>query len=326
MCNNCFLKDCLEQIKNYNCIAITGMAKNTGKTSVLNAILADGSDKIRAITSIGYDGESSDQVTATEKPEIYVKKGTLIATADGLLPYCDFTKELLAYIGFNTPMGEAIIVRALSDGYAQIAGPSTRTQMEATVKQLKDFGAEQIFIDGALSRKSTAAIAFSDACILATGAAFSHNIEKIVEETVHFAKLLTLPFYSDFSKVNNSADALNEDETNKALDNLSETKVVFFKGAITSQLIKRILNLNLNFNGLNIIGEDGTRFLIEPQLLADLNRRGVRLFVRNPINLIGISVNPKAPSGLILDSNEICGSLIKELDMFVLDIKKGELV
>ena len=253
-----------------------------------------------------------------------IKKNTLIATADGLLNRCDFTKELLAYTGFNSPMGEVIIVKALSDGYAQIAGPSTRSQMEAVVKLLKNFGAEQILIDGALSRKSTAAVAFSDACILATGAAFSHNIEKIVEETVHFAKLLTLPFYSDFSKVNNSADALNEDETNKALDNLSENKVVFFKGAITSQLIKRILNLNLNFNGLNIIGEDGTRFLIEPQLLADLTRRGVRLFVQNPINLIGITVNPKAPSGLILDSNEICDLLRKDLDMFVLDINRDK--
>ncbi len=319
------LENFIKKVNQFSCIAITGMAKNTGKTSVLNRILSEETSKIRAITSIGYDGESSDLVTGTEKPEIYIKKNTLIATADGLLNRCDFTKELLAYTGFKSPMGEVIIVKALSDGYAQIAGPSTRSQMEAVVKLLKNFGAEQILIDGALSRKSTAAVAFSDACILATGAAFSHNIDKIVDETVHFAKLLTLPEYPNISNVELIVDTLNEDETNKALDNLSENKVVFFKGAITSQLIKRILNLNLNFNGLNIIGEDGTRFLIEPQLLADLTRRGVRLFVQNPINLIGITVNPKAPSGLILDSNEICGLLRKDLDMFVLDMKKGEL-
>ena len=157
------LENFIKKVNQFSCIAITGMAKNTGKTSVLNRILSEETSKIRAITSIGYDGESSDQVTGTEKPEIYVRKGSLIATADGLLPFCDFTKELLSYTGFNTPMGEAIIVRALSDGYAQIAGPSTRSQMEDTVRQLKDLGAEQIFIDGALSRKSTAAIAFSDA-------------------------------------------------------------------------------------------------------------------------------------------------------------------
>lgn len=319
------LKNFLEKVNQYNCIAITGMAKNTGKTTVLNRILSEETNKIRAVTSIGYDGESSDQVTGTEKPEIYVKKNTLIATADGLLNRCDFTKELLAYTGFNSPMGEVIIVKALSDGYAQIAGPSTRSQMEETVKQLKNFGAEQILIDGALSRKSTAAVAFSDACILATGAAFFHNIDLIVEETAHFAKLLTLPEYPGISNVELIVDAFNEDEISNAINTLNTNKAIFFKGAITTQLIKRLFNSNQNLNGLSIIGEDGTRFLIDPQIFADLNRRGVRLFVQNPINLIGVTVNPKAPSGLIIDSNEICDSLTKELDMFVLDMKKGEL-
>ena len=318
------LENFIKKVNQFSCIAITGMAKNTGKTSVLNRILSEETSKIRAITSIGYDGESSDQVTGTEKPEIYIKKNTLIATADGLLNRCDFTKELLAYTGFNSPMGEVIIVKALSDGYAQIAGPSTRSQMEAVVKLLKNFGAEQILIDGALSRKSTAAVAFSDACILATGAAFSHNIDKIVDETVHFAKLLTLPEYPNISNVELIVDTLNEDETSRVLTAVNTNKAIFFKGAVTTQLIKRLFNSNQNLEGLSIIGEDGTRFLIEPQVFADLNRRGVRLFVQNPINLIGITVNPKAPSGLIIDSNEICSFLRKELNMLVLDIKSGE--
>ena len=315
-----YLKSFLEKVNQYKCIAITGIAKNTGKTSVLNSILSENINKIRAITSIGYDGESIDQVTDTEKPVIYVRKNTLIATADGLIPYCDFTRELLAYTGFNSPMGEIIILKALSDGYAQIAGPSTRAQMEATVKQLKEFGAEQIFIDGALSRKSTAAIGISDACILATGAAFSHNIDKIIEETIHFAKLLALPVFPDFSKINSSVDTLSEEEIDNILENLDKNRAIFFRGAITSQLIKRIFNLNKNLNGLKIIGEDGTRFLIEHQLYSDLIRRGINLYVQNPINLIAVTVNPKSPSGLILDSNEICNYLRKELNILVLDV------
>ncbi len=316
-----YINNFLEKVNQYKCIAITGIAKNTGKTSVLNFFLSKNANKIRAITSIGFDGESIDQITATEKPVIYVKKGTLIATADKLLPYCDFTKELLAYTNFNTPMGEAIIVRALSDGYAQIAGPSTRSQMEETVKLLKEFGAEQIFIDGALSRKSIAAISFSDACILATGTAYSHRLDKLVEETIHFSKLLSLPLYSDFSKINNFANTLNEKEIDIAIENIDKDKTIFFKGAITSQLIKQIFNSNKELSGLNIIGEDGTRFLIEPQLLVDLNKRGVSLFVQNPINLVGVTVNPKAPSGIILNSDEICNLLRKELNILVLDIK-----
>ncbi len=316
------LKSFLEKIDQYNCIAITGIAKNTGKTTVLNAILSEKTNKIRGITSIGYDGESTDQVTGTEKPVIYVSKNTLIATADGLLPYCDFTKELLSYTGFSSPMGEIIIVKALSDGYAQIAGPSTRSQMEETVKQLKRFGAEQILIDGALSRKSTAAISFSDACILSTGAAFSNSIDKIVEETIHFANLLTLPKYSDFSSITQIVDTLNEEETNKILSDLKNNKTIFFKGAITSRLIKQILNSQQTIKCLKLIAEDGTRFLIESQLLNDITRRGVNLYVQNPINLIAVTVNPKAPSGLILDSEELCNAISKKIGILTLDIKQ----
>lgn len=315
------LSDFLRKVNHYNCIAIAGMAKNTGKTTVLNCILSDDSKKVRGITSIGYDGESSDQVTGTEKPTIYVRKNTLVATADGLLNRCDFTKELLFYTGFNSPMGEVIIVKALSDGYAQIAGPSTRSQMEKTVEYLRKYGAEQILIDGALSRKSTAAVAFSDACILATGAAFSHNIDEIVKETTLFAKLLSLQKYSDISNINQFVDTLNESEVANALANLEKDKTLFFKGAITSQLIKRLFNSNQNLNGLKIVGEDGTRFLIDSQMFADLNRRGVSLFVQNPINLIGITVNPKAPTGLILDSNEIVNGLEDNTTVSVIDIK-----
>ena len=105
------------------------------------------------------------------------------------------------------------------------------------------------------------------------------------------------------------------------MEKIETDKTLFLKGAITSQLMKKLFNTNLDLNGLNIVGEDGTRFLIEPQILADLNRRGVSLFVQNPINLIGITVNPKAPTGLILDSYEIVNGLKDNTDIFVVNIK-----
>lgn len=316
------LSNFINQINQYKCVAITGLAKNTGKTTVLNQILSEASNKVLGLTSIGYDGESSDLVTQTEKPRIYVKSGSLIATADGLLPYCDFTRELLTYTGFNSPMGEIIIVRALSDGYAQIAGPSTRLQMESTVDLLRNLGAEQIFIDGALSRKSIAAVCFSDACILATGAAFSHNIENIIDESVFFAELLTLPKFKESHKIDFTVNGIDDNEVCSVLTKLKAEDTLFISGAITSQLLKRIFNCRQNINGLNIIGEDGTRFLINNQLLSDLKRRNISLYVKNPINLIAITVNPKSPYGLVLDSNEICSRLRSKLKITVLDIMK----
>ncbi len=314
-------------VNKYRCIAITGLAKNTGKTSVLNAILSDNSDKIRGITSIGYDGEDIDQVTNTEKPVIYVKKGTFLATADGLLNRCDFTKELLKYTGFNTPMGEVIIVRALSDGYAQIAGPSTRSQMEQTVQYLQEAGAQQIFIDGAANRKSTAAITFSDACILATGAAFSHNIEEITEETVLFSKLLTLPKASpELLKKSKQVNSIDRNSVNSILSELNANNSIFFEGAVSTNLLKQLLKAQKTDTNLYIIAEDGTRFLTDSATLSQIESKGIALYIKAPINLIAITINPGSPDGTVISSHKLIKALSDQIPGIpILDVKLSSL-
>ena len=63
-------------------MSIVGMCKNAGKTTMLNWLLTQGHlQGTLGLTSIGRDGESTDVVTGTEKPGIFAKAGTLIATA-----------------------------------------------------------------------------------------------------------------------------------------------------------------------------------------------------------------------------------------------------
>lgn len=76
-----------ELIKPYSSVSLIGMCKNAGKTTVLNRLIKDcrRMDEGIALTSIGRDGERSDLVTNTKKPEIFVYDGTIIATAEKLL-------------------------------------------------------------------------------------------------------------------------------------------------------------------------------------------------------------------------------------------------
>ena len=76
-----------ELIKPYSSVSLIGMCKNAGKTTVLNRLIKDcrRMDESIALTSIGRDGERSDLVTNTKKPEIFVYDGTIIATAEKLL-------------------------------------------------------------------------------------------------------------------------------------------------------------------------------------------------------------------------------------------------
>ena len=72
----------LEQLKGrYKVLSIVGMAKNAGKTTALNYILEEAMDEgmLLGVTSTGRDGESSDLVTGTEKPRVFLDAGTLVS-------------------------------------------------------------------------------------------------------------------------------------------------------------------------------------------------------------------------------------------------------
>ena len=179
-------------VQKYESISIIGMSKNVGKTTTFNHILKEARGRISlGLTSIGRDGEDQDIVTATEKPKIYVECGTIIATAKQCLLNSDITREILKTTGFNTPMGEIIICRALSDGYVDLGGPSVNSYMTLICNELKRFGSKLVIVDGALSRKTTASPSITKATILSTGAAMSKSMGMVIEETRHTVKLLS---------------------------------------------------------------------------------------------------------------------------------------
>ena len=135
----------LRQLHSVKTMSIVGMCKNAGKTTMLNWLLEQGKlQGVLGLTSIGRDGESTDIVTGTEKPGIFVREGTLIATAKDMLRLGDITKEILMTTGIPTPLGEVVIVRARSAGHVQLAGPSITTQLKTVSKEFFDLGAETL--------------------------------------------------------------------------------------------------------------------------------------------------------------------------------------
>ena len=164
-------------------MSIVGMCKNAGKTTMLNWLLTAGHLRgTLGLTSIGRDGESTDVVTGTEKPGIFVREGTLIATAKDMLRLGDVTKEILMTTGIPTPLGEVVIMRARSAGYVQLAGPSITTQLRSVSESFFALGAEKSVIDGALGRKSLGARAVAEGVILCTGASYNASMEKVIAD------------------------------------------------------------------------------------------------------------------------------------------------
>lgn len=332
-----------ELIKNYKCISIIGMEKNVGKTSLLNKLIEEVSDqKILGITSIGRDGEEIDVVTETKKPRIFVRTGTIIATARDCLRSCDITKEVLLSTNFNSPLGNIVIIRARSNGYVDIAGPSYNSQLKFIIKKMNEFGADMCIIDGALGRKSTAISDISDSTILATGAALSLDMHKVVDDTKKTVSLLNLSEcskeYKDialeyFDKYRTVIVDKNYNvktlDSNNSLDNARELKEflnenvasVIVRGAITEKFLENIISNRQSYGKIKLIGIDGTRFFISSELLKKASLANIELEVLYKINLLFVSLNPWSPRGFEFDKDEFKKRLEAELSLPIINTK-----
>lgn len=304
--------------------AIIGMDKNVGKTTVLNYLInkTEGS-VILGLTSIGRDGESTDRVTYTPKPLVFIRKGTLVATTRNCLINSDITKEILESTDIKTPMGDIIIARSKSDGYIDLAGPSTTTQMKSIIDKLKLYGAEKVFMDGAISRMTQCSPSIVDTAILCTGANISGSLKTIVEKTANTVRLLTLPSI-DLQKYDNYVDRENISEynaafyyaaekrylkCNTALDIVNrisdffdeDLKIIEIKGVFSVPLAEKIIAVKSKKQKLEIVIEDGTKAFIDHSIFDSLLRNNIKLNVKNPINLKGLFYNPCALSGYRFD-------------------------
>ena len=307
-------------IREYESISIIGMNKNVGKTTTLNHILREARGRMAlGLTSIGRDGEKIDGVTGTEKPKIYIQKGTIIATAKQCLLNSDITREILKTTGFNTPMGEIIICRAISDGYVDLGGPSVNSHMALICNELKRFGSKLVIVDGALSRKTFASPSITNATILSTGAAMSKSMVKVIDETSHIVKLLSLENEKDkvVLKIANEIflsgkiGIILRDNSIKMLDVITalgsskkiielldeNTSYVVIKGVVTDKLLEDIMTSTNQYKGVTFLVEDGTKLFLTRETLYKFKKLGGIIKTINPINIVCVTSNPKSPYG-----------------------------
>jgi hypothetical protein len=338
--------DILETIKKYKTVSIIGMDKNVGKTTVLNHILSKAWGSLAlGVTSIGRDGEDKDGVTGTEKPKIYVRSGTYIATAKECLFKGDITKEIIEATGIHTPMGEVIIAKAISDGYIELAGPSLNAYMKEICNRLSLLGGELILVDGALSRRSLASPSVTEACILSTGASLSRSMDKVVEMTSYMVRCLSLKKESDdeileLAKVilrDVKVGIIYKDKSFKALDletslaagkdiveNLaSEVSHVLIRGVISDKLIEDIIKTTDKYKGTTFLIEDGTKLFLSQDNLEKFERLGGGFRVIENINLAYVTCNPVSPYGYSFDKELFIEKLRRSINLPIIDVVRG---
>ncbi len=319
-----------ELISEVPSVSIVGLDKNTGKTVVLNHLIGLLAAKsIRAgITSVGLEGEKIDQVFLTEKPEIYLRSGTLFATSERDFAAREFPATVLDLREFRSPLGRTVIAQARADGKIVISGPSIIDYLLETVRLLKDLGAEKIIVDGAVSRLSPGSPFVSDALILSTGASVASSVDEIVRRTVHAVRLISLGgVESDIAQrlepLTNGVWLLQDGCRKLAGSGLLlqvkpdeiRSGVVYINGSLTSATLRRLAVADVT-----VVARDFTKIFADSDSLSYFSRAGGELKVLYPARLLAVTVNPTSPTGYHLRSEAMIEALEKELRVPVFDV------
>ena len=329
-------------------ISIVGSFKNAGKTVTLNEIISQAGEKSipLALISTGRDGEKRDVLTETEKPAVYVNKGTIIATVEKAIKAEYAGIEILYVTDYNTPMGRVVIGRVMENGHVEISGPYSARTIRKMCEDMLGFGAELVLIDGSLDRRASAAPYISDGTVLATGASLARSQDMVIDKTMHIINNYSIAKIEE-EEIGDIAQniieqgitgVIDEDlsikyiETQTSLQSGTaisqyindKTKYIVLSGSATVCTLKDIMQ---NAKGkIKIIIKDGTRIFLSEREMHLLKKMGMELRVINNINIIAITVNPYSPDGYFFEAKTFLESMKRAIPHIpVFDVMQGGL-
>ncbi len=331
----------IDDILNYNSLSIVGLQKNTGKTECLKYVLArlPLEKKRVAVTSIGIDGETTDQVTRTQKPEIVLREGMYFGTSEAHYRQRRLVSELIDVSDESTSLGRVVTARALTQGKILLSGPSSTLGLQRWMRDMRRHEIDLAIVDGALSRLSLASPAVSQSMILATGAAYSINMTQLVQRTAFVVELINLevtsesnialltPLESGMWWIDTCgllhempmATSLSQQVEFQGMDSCS---TLYVAGALVDTFLEKVRK-NKSLKHVELVVRDFTKIFVTPQQLRLFVKMGGTIRVLQKSKLIAVTVNPTSPSGYVLDSDALCDRLSQAINLPVYDLLKN---
>ena len=316
-------------------VAVVGLAKNTGKTETLGAILRELEERGRTVgvTSVGRDGEARDAIDARiEKPRVRLCAGSLVATTDALLRASAIPHELLQDTGIRTPLGRVLVARLAAQGAIEVAGPSAARDVRAVADAMLAAGAEQVLIDGAIDRRAASSPAVCDGLVMSTGAVLSEELDQVVTQTRNAVQLALLPELRDERVRALAATRPHESllvaepgtepvalpprmaltATTAELASLLRAHPaashLVMRGALTEPLLRALLAAARG-RALELVVADSTKVFLADHGPAWYRRQRLTLTVLAPTRLRALTINPVAPRSHSFDSPRLRAQL-----------------
>jgi len=295
-------------------LAVIGLVKNAGKTTVVNALMAN-CRHLFGLTSLGLDGERIDHLTGLAKPRIAPPAGTLVATTRGSLDRSRYAMDVLEELPYHTPLGRVVIGRAGGEGQVEVSGPTTLAELRGTVARLLALGAEQVLVDGAINRLGSASPRVSDGLVMATGGMVGETLDEAVETTAATLDTLLLPAASPQTRalvapfLEERTRAVSFDARGAAtplelptvvgegvtvareVERLG-TRTLFIGGALTQEFVEDFTRVLPPRRRLRLVVRDATVLVLPPATVSRIPRRGIALEVLTPLRVLAVTANP----------------------------------
>lgn len=182
--------DCHKQV------AIVGVCKNAGKTTLLNAVMQQHNSIKWGVMSTGRDGEHEDVLFKTPKPSVEIARGSLFCSYASVINNHGSAVSIIKKTGWLSGGKQIWIARAEQDVQSEICGPQSVHGQAACASELLSLGADKVIIDGSLDRKSIVLSGSLDAIILVIGAGFG-DIVSINTELKRLLSLAAIPEYCE---------------------------------------------------------------------------------------------------------------------------------
>jgi hypothetical protein len=324
-------------------LALVGLAKNTGKTVALAALLRELEQAGRTVgvTSVGRDGEEHDVIDfRIAKPRVELAAGSIVATTDSLLRASGIPTELLAETGVRTPLGEVVVARLRGPGAIEVAGPSGAAEVRQVSDLMLGFGAQQVLIDGAIDRRAASSPDVADGLVMSTGAVLSEQIEELVARTAEAVELVRLGTATDAERLAELAQApsgerrslllgrrpepvelpprfvLTADaaEVRALLGQHPDAERLLLGGALPEAFVRDLaLAARPSGRRITVIVADPTKVFLHERGASHYERLGVTIETLRAIDLRALTVNPIAPQSHSFDSGRLRSMLAEAI-------------
>jgi hypothetical protein len=303
-------------------LAVVGIAKNVGKTTLINQVTKQTMTKRQlGFVSLGIDGEDRDAWSGLPKPAVTIPAGSWLATSRSLIQWEEECWDYVEGLGSYTLMGELVVAHTTADIEAKLAGVGTLQDLE---RVLRLFQSKQLFalVDGAYDRKSFARPTLTEAMILVVGGTAGRDEDEIIRKSDHWLQQANLPvciesYYLEMfyqAKQENHIWGIRNGKSGRfpfpslssSFRELRNWEVLGVPGALTDKTLRFFMDHQWY---PTLILSDMTHLFVSDFVLKTFLRKGGRIEFLQSIQVKGVAINPTTPAGKRLDGDKLISGI-----------------